>query len=292
MEYRKKFLSLLGAAALFSTLGVFVRYLSNYFGDTSIVFLRYFCSILLLTVVMKARKISFNLDWSNSSKLGLVMFLLGTPISTLAFTLSVLMIKVTSTVFYLYVASFFASFLIGKFFFHERVTKVKVIGLLIAFTGLMIFSYPIDTALNIGVILGMISGLGDTVLYTGRKMLGKVNGFTLQYYQHASSIAVTLIAAMVFGETLVHNTPTLSTLVVIVTLGVVQFLLSASLIYGFDKFPINQGTIIVSGELGFALIVNSLVLHEVPTNNEWVGAALMFLAIFIVNYWSSEKAKE
>ena len=56
----------------------------------------------------------------------------------------------------------------------------------------------------------------------------------------------------------------------------ISVLIGYLLVYGFGNFDVNLGTIILATELFFALVINALILKEIPTAYEIVGGLLIF----------------
>ncbi len=267
---------------LFSLLGIAVRFFSNYLESSSQVAVRSIASVFVLGVFMLLRTETFRFNWKTLHKRAFAVFCVTGVTSTTFFILSVTQIKAANSVFYLYVASFVSSFLIGSVFLKERTTVQKSMALVLAFAGLVVFSYPIQMTSVMGIAFGLLAGLSDTLHFTSQSYLKEVKRHTLLFYSYLFGGSALGLWALISHEKLLQ--PVSAVLVIaIVILGFLNLLLGEALLYGFNNFQLNKGTIIVAGELPFAIIVNFIVLHEVPTIAEAIGATLIFAAILISN---------
>jgi drug/metabolite transporter (DMT)-like permease len=270
------------SALLFSLIGVIVRFFSDYFGNVTQASVRNMAALCVLAVVMLGSRQSFHIPWKSINKLAFLGFCLSGAFANLFFILSATQIKAANSVFYLYVASFVTSFVVGTTVFKEGVTRQKIAALALAFVGLLIFSFPIQVNLSTGVLFGLLAGVADTTRFTTQKFLKGVNRRALLFYSFAVAAIILMVLAALSGEQTIRQMDT-TLLLMIPALGVVFVLLAEALTFGFDNFPLNMGTIVVSGELLFAMIVNALLLHEWPSITEMIGAVMIFGAILLVN---------
>jgi drug/metabolite transporter (DMT)-like permease len=68
--------------------------------------------------------------------------------------------KAANSVFTLYVGSLLISFLVGTFYFKEKINLQKILGMVFVILGLISLVYPFDIKLmSIGVIWGLLSGI-------------------------------------------------------------------------------------------------------------------------------------
>ncbi len=279
----KGFLSLLLTAVIFASFGVYVRYLNNQGLDVyQQVFLRGatgFGFAALASFLLKERFV-----FKKVSKLALAIYILSLPITIVSFVYSILLTKITTTIFGLYTASLITSLLIGYFFFKEKITRIKKIVLGLSFIGLLIYSYPLSLAtINIGLLWALLNGVADSVVQSSAKFLsGKVDKFVLTSLRMLGLVVtVPLLALLVGGFSL----PAMSTGSWVVgswfglMLVAVQFLT----LVGFKNFDLNLGTIIISSELFFAGIFAYLFFREVPTLNELIGSLVIISAILLLN---------
>lgn len=183
----------------------------------------------------------------------------------------------------LYAGSLAVAFLIGTFFFKEKVTWLKIIAQLVVVVGLIIFIDPRNLDLfNAGILLGLASGVFDGLANSLRRHLGDLSRNVLLLYQYGTGAILGLLLAIGSGENMVKEWQW-SAIVVALIFGVGLVLIGKLTIYGFNHFDVNIGTIILATELFFALVVNYIFLSESPNNNELLGGVLIFAAASLAN---------
>lgn len=284
------FISLLGSAMIFSLLGIAIRFFSGYFGNASQAAMRNIAALGVLVLIMALRSETFKVSWKETNKLAFLIYCVSGALATFFFIISAMQIKVASTVFYLYVASFVSAFAIGPWLFKEKLNAQKIVAVLIALVGLAIFSHPITTALSWGVVFGLLTGVGDTLHFTSQKFLTHIPRHTLLFYNFVVGVIILTAVAWISGEQMLQGIDA-SLLLAIPIFGIIVLALGETLLYGFNNFPLNMGTIVVSGELFFAMIINAIVLKEIPTATEVVGAVLIFMSIVVINLNLNGKTK-
>jgi drug/metabolite transporter (DMT)-like permease len=232
------------------------------------------CIISLILVFYQKVK----LDIPKNKRLQVLLFAISFPLSIVFFTLSVVSIKAANSVFMIYVGSLATAFLVGKLVYKESINLQKILALILALCGLIFFVYPFDIrTLGLGVVFGLVAGVFDGLTNSLRKSLGGINRSVLLVYQYGLGALIGLSGALFVGETLIKTFNPLSLLVLII-FGVCLTLIGNLLTYGFNHFDVNIGTVVLSTELFFALIVNYFFLKEVPLPKEIIGGIMIFVA--------------
>lgn len=285
-NYTLGFTSLVLAAITYSVSGVTVRYLGSAFGVYGQVALRgalvSVVAFLIYAFVRKSKgqEIGFRLPGVN--KLALGLFLITQPLANLAFVASVMQIKATNTIFYLYVATMTSGFAIGVFVNKEKVTKKNLLAFLLMSTGLVVFSIPLKTALTIGVLLALAGGSVEAIRNAAMGYLQGYNKFLLIAYRYLATAVVAFLALKIFGDK--FQTGNLDT-AAIVSLAIIVFAAigtSYFLLWGMQNFDVNLGNMILASEIMFAAVINAIFLKEVPTSNEILGAILMVASLYLI----------
>lgn len=279
----KGFLALLTCGLIFGSFGILIRLLSQQLDSYQQIGFRNLIGFLLAVIIAVIIKSKFSLNKVPKKYIFLYMF--SFPITVVLFTLSVLNTKIVISVFSLYAGSIISSLLIGYFIFHERITRMKLISLVLAAIGLIIFVYPtlVANTLNIGFIFGFFSGVVDTISNSFRKYLaGKIDRFVLVALSMAGGLIVATVLMFIFGSSF---TPTINaqTLGIGLLFGSLLMVISYLMLVGFQNFDLNLGTIVIASELFFAPLFASLVFNENPGINEVVGGIFILLAIVIPN---------
>jgi drug/metabolite transporter (DMT)-like permease len=274
---KKGSLALFTAAGIYATFGILIREMTKMFSDNGQVAFRFGVAFLIVFLMNLIRKKSMVLRGSiliRALSLGISF-----AIVLILFTISVNNTKIANSVFLLYAGSIISSLLLGTILFKEKLTKWKIIAVVISLIGLGLFSHEF-IGIGIGVITGFLSGIADGISNSLRKSLKGVEKSSLLVYQFSIGAIFALVLGLLFGEVFV-KTFVLSSILVGILFGVLQVGLNNLLLYGFQHFDVNVGTVILATELFFATILGFLVFGEVPLTNEIIGGLLIFTASII-----------
>jgi drug/metabolite transporter (DMT)-like permease len=72
-------------------------------------------------------------------------------------------------------------------------------------------------------------------------------------------------------------------IVATVVFAILQVFLGNFLLFGFQHFDVNIGTVILATELFFAVVIGFVFFQEVPAPNELFGGVLIFIASIIAS---------
>jgi drug/metabolite transporter (DMT)-like permease len=274
-------LSLLFTAFLFGSYGVGVRAMNGYFSDFGQVFVR-FCiaAIFSMLLVFFFGKRSFSIPKVKIATLGL--FCLVYPFSSIFLTLSVLNTKATTAVFMLYSGSIVTEFFYGTLLLKEKLDRFKIISVLLTLVGLIIYLGNFNwSIISIGMIFGILAGLCDGLGNSLTPSLKSIPRMTTVFYQYVFGSFLAGLLVVWSGQKVIEAS--LDFKGVLLTLLFAGFIVSISYIlkFGFEKIEVSLGSVILASELFFALVINYLFLHEIPTAHEAIGSLLIFLAIFM-----------
>lgn len=280
----KGFFALFGAAFIYGTFGILIRYIAPMFGNNFQVVSRFFLAALFIFIFNLFRKKDMKLPTATLLK----VLLLGIAFVSLVllFTHSVINTKLANSVFLLYAGSITSSFLIGTFLFKEKVTVAKILAILLAFIGIAMYGNAI-LGLSVGIITGLASGIFDGIQNSLRRTLKGVDrNLVIQY----SCISATLFAITVtaFSGEQIIKTVSITPIVITILYALLLLTLSNFLLYGFQHFDVNIGTVILSMELVFALLFGFFFFREVPTTRESIGGGFIFLASILAGVDTKE----
>lgn len=280
-------LSLLASAGIYAFFNVMIRELSKMYGDQAQVAARFSATLVLLLLIHLARKRLPRVPKEKMPdiiKLGLTMAGLVTLI-----TVSVNSTKIANTVFLIYAGSISGAFFLGTFILKEAVTRQKIIAISLALIGLSFFLAE-ARAFELGLVTGFLAGLLDSVANTFRKRLKGVNRNSLLVYQYSIMVLGTIFLTLVFSGDIIR-TVTISGIAVTIFYAVLLVTLGNLLLYGFQHFDVNVGTVILASELFFALILGVLLYDEIPTLLELTGGLIIFTATTITVFGISKNIK-
>ncbi len=276
------FLALVAAAIIYSTFGIWMRLLGSELGAYQTTALaNIFAAIISLVIVLIQKKkiiLEKGLNYRNLS-----LFILVVPAAIIFYNFSVMNTKVATATFALYAASFIVSFLVGKFIFKEKISKLKVIALLIAFVGLSFLSFPFS--FNFGFLMGLASGVADTFANSLKKDLsGKIERMFLVLVSRVAAVVVSLVMVVGTGEKLIiFSALPLKTYLIAFLFGVLFVGVIYLTIVGFQYSDVSVGTIVLSSELFFTPIVAFLAFKEIPVSTEIIGGFLILVAMILPN---------
>lgn len=277
MLKNKGFISLLLAAFVLGTFGVWIRQLDKVFTSEAQVVARSLAASLIILLIIFYKKIKIKVP--KEYRLNLLGFSIVFPISILCFTYSAVNIKVSNALFMLYVGSLVASFLWGKFVFSETFNRKKLLSLILLLAGLIIFVYPFSaTTLSTGVLVGICAGLLEGSAHAFRKKLKDLKREIIVLFQSISGLSVGLLIFSFSGDNFTKSSITPVSIMVAILFGFLLVAIGYLLAFGFSHFDVNVGSVVLATELFFALIINYIFLKESPTTNELIGGTIIFIA--------------
>lgn len=285
IEYSKQYkgvAALFTCSAIYASFGPLVRVLSEMFGTYTQVAARMgLAFVFLLTLGLVFKKIQ-----RLSRKQILTSVVLGI-VSTgiiIFFTIAITEIKIATTIFLLYATSIFTSLLIGTFYFKEKLGIQKIVAIILAFLGLSIFmSSSITLGLGFGTLAAILSGMSEGIGNGIRKGLTGADKTTVTIIQF---FVITLCSSLLIflSNEIAVRTVSTEAVIALVSFSALQLVLNYLLLYGFQNFDVNIGTVILSLELFFAAILGYVFFSESLTTTEITGGLIIFLAS-VISAW-------
>lgn len=282
MNKKSGYIAILTTAVILGTFGIWIRILSNTFSNPGQVLARSaFATIIISLIVLRKNINPFKIYKKNI--LYIVLFSLVFPLSLVAFTISANLTRVTNSLFMLYAGSLTATAILGRILFKEKFNSMHVISLILVFLGLCFFIYPFDFAsLNSGLFFGLVSGLLEGSSHTLRRLMQNVSKEVIVFFQSVSGSIISLVLLLVSHESFIREFH-ISSIFIAALFGLFLVSIGYLLAYGFANLDVNLGTIILSTELFFAIILNAIFLREFPTIPEFTGGFLILLGSIIVS---------
>lgn len=282
MNQKKGFIALVSTAAILGTFGVLIRALAETFSNPGQVFIRSFFATLVIVAIVLYKRINF-LNVGKKNRKLLLLFSIVFPLSIICFTVSVNLIKVSNSLFMLYVGSLASTAFLGRILFKEKFGTKHILSLILVFIGLMFFVHPLSIeSISLGLVLGLLSGIFEGASHTLRKLMKSVKREVVVFYQSLSGVVLAVVLLLVSNDVFIKEFH-ISSLFVAIVFGFLLVAIGYLLVYGFGNFDVNLGTIILATELFFALIINSLFLREYPTMFELIGGILIFSGTVITS---------
>ena len=282
------FLSVMAAAVLWGTAGIFVRTLENEnFSQMEMVLGRAFISAVLLGIIILFKDISlFKVRFSD-----LWLFIAAGIFSIVLFnfsyytTMSLTSLSVAAVL--LYTAPFFVV-IISLFLFKERLNSNKIIALFTAFLGCCFVSGFFDTAHRISgkaLFFGLLTGLGYA-LYTVFSELLLKRGYktlTITFYVFFFAAVCSLLFVNPIDATVrAVSSPLIAVMVFLMALfnTVFPYILYTTGLMGVSP---TTAPIIATVEPVVATLIGGFIFKEDITTFNIIGIALVLLSVAILN---------
>jgi len=285
------FLALLATSFFYGSFGIVVRTLNPYLTGNQMTFFRSIIVFLVIgifliikkTYTLKVRKELWIYLFIHSATFTATLFL---------FTYSVLLTSLSKSTFSFYSTTLITSLLVSVFIFKEEFSMKKGVSLILAFSGLIFFILPDGIkSIGLGMVLTGIAGINDVVTNSMKKYLGgKVESIVLVFYQMlAGSIGGILL--IIFSQQYTFTKPLdIFAIIWILVFALGFFLLSSFVVYGFQHFDLNLGTIILSLELVWATLIGYFLFQETLNIYQIIAMGLITLSIVAMN-WPSKKSE-
>jgi len=172
-------------------------------------------------------------------------------------------------------------YLIGELFFHERITKIKLVSLGLALLGLfLIYSIDINPAKTIYVIIMLVSGLCTAIWNTFGNKAKNLSVAQISLLDNAFGLIFAFIISLVIHETWIPpslTTPWIAS-ALIATTGIITSML---IVLGFKYLKAQIGSLVVLSEILFAIIMGFLWYQEVIPVFTIIGGLLILTAIIL-----------
>jgi len=268
--------SLLAAAFTVASFGVLVHFASQSFGIGMQSTLRGLFASLFIGAVILARKKLAKLD---RKQLVLVILVGIGGFGTLVFfSTAVNETKVATAAFFLFSTSIISSSIIGVLLFKEKATSNVLIAIILACVGLLIYadSFTGSTSL-FGILTGIGAGLCDSFSNTLRKSLKGTDRNTVLFYQYGVSAIASVCLIFIIGEKAITHL-SFWPIFAIILLSVLTLIMGKLLLFGFSHFNINTGSVLLSTQIFFAIILAWIFFQDKPTIAEIIGCSLVILA--------------
>lgn len=281
--------ALIGAAGIYAFFNVMIREMSKMYGNQAQVAARFGVALSLLLILHIIRR---RLPSIPKEKIKNVVGLGLTAASlVLLITISVNNTKIANSIFLLYAGSILGAFLLGTFVFRESVTKTKLISISLAVIGISLFLFE-SGAFEIGLIAAFAAGCFDSIGNTLRKSLKGINRNSLLVYQYSIMTTFAIILTFVMGSEIIKEVTSWGIFVTLVY-AVLLITIGNLLLYGFQHFDVNIGTVVLASELFFALLFGYIFFNETSTPLELIGGLLIFSAstIAVLSNRTKEKTK-
>ena len=283
---QKGILALIGLAVVYSSMGLFVRFLSLSFTFFQQIYLRLFAAVIIGFIIYnrsfnysKLRKIKLT-EWLLLIFRAATYYLLGLAL----YTKSILLTKISVVSF---IGSIPMTAILGTLIYKEKITYKKIIYLLLSFVGVMIISVHDFSSIfdwRLGELLAFIS-----VVFTSLSIVLRKKQTKLLSNIEMSQIILVMAFIMLFftsffvKESLPFIGWSTNTIIVLITAGIANIIMIFLTNYGFEKIQTVVASNILTLEMFFAVLIGFLFFREIPSLKEIFGGVLILFSVIQMN---------
>jgi drug/metabolite transporter (DMT)-like permease len=174
---------------------------------------------------------------------------------------------------------------ISYFLWGERLNKLTISGIVVAFIGVIFINYSgltFGSQAIVGNLLALIGGFAmGAYLIVGRQLRARIDILSYLTILYTCSAVILLVATVLSGHSLFGYSPTTYLMLILLAL-VPQLIGHTSINLAVRLIPVTFVSVAILGEPVGATLLGSLILGEIPTANEMAGGFLMLSGIFLV----------
>jgi len=175
--------------------------------------------------------------------------------------------------------------IISYFLWGERLNKLTIGGIGVAFIGVIFINYggfTFGSQAILGNLLALIAGFTmGAYLIVGRQLRARIDILSYLTILYTCSAVILLVATVLSGHSLFGYSPTTYLMLILLAL-VPQLIGHTSINLAVRLVPVIFVSVAILGEPVGATLLGSLILGEIPTANEIVGGLFILGGIFLV----------
>jgi drug/metabolite transporter (DMT)-like permease len=247
------------------------RVLSESFSVPVQVGIRSAVVLTLVVIVLKVRKSSLRIPQSQQWRAGVLGLTFGA--TGLLYTVAANNTKLSNVVFIFLALGPVSSVVLARVMFGEVIHRKLLMAIGLTVCGILVISPP-TSAMDLGVLAAIGAGILSGGSNIARRWLKDVDWMIVVVYQSAVTVVLGAVFELFNSGDAVHDVSVLPVAMVFVS-AVSTLLVSAMLLYGYKHIDVGTGSLILSTELIFVVVLGWLAYDEVPTLAEWCGCALI-----------------
>jgi len=174
---------------------------------------------------------------------------------------------------------------ISYFLWNERLDKLTVGGIVVAFLGVIFINYSgftFGSQAILGDLLALIAGFAmSAYLIIGRQLRTRIDILSYLTLLYTCSAVILLVATVAFGYSFFGYSTTTYVMMVLLAL-IPQLIGHSSLNLAVRLISATLVSVAILGEPIGATLLGYLILGETPSINEIVGGLLILGGIFLV----------
>jgi len=240
-------------------------------------------SIILIPIASMKSKKSLN----KLSRHDILLILLSSVFVALHFGLWITSLSYTSIASSVVLVTAHPAFVavISYFLWGERVNKLTIGGIVVAFAGIILVNYSgfiFGSQAILGDLMALIAGFAmGAYLIIGRQLRTRIDILSYLAILYTCSAVILLIVTLSFGYNLFGYSTTTYAMMILLAL-VPQLIGHSTLNLAVRLIPVIFVSVAILGEPVGATILGYFILGEAPTGNEIAGGLLILGGIFLV----------
>lgn len=273
-------LSILGSTFLYGAFGVFTRLIGYKIPLFYASFTRLlFAFLILFLILYSTKKIK---PIKKEDYKWLILRSLAGIVSFVGYYVSFYVIPIGLAYFIFYAGSIISGYFFGKVLFKEKLTKIKIISLILALFGLgIVYLSNIKLNPSIYMLVVLISGFGSAIWDSfSKKISGNYSATQLNMLDNFIDLPILMLISFLLKETWVlpaFNLTWLFNLIFSIT-----FILTGQLmIYGFKYLDVQIASLFMLTEILFGIIFGFIFYKERITLTTLIGGIVIIVAIIL-----------
>ncbi len=257
------------SAVLFSFMAIMVKAISSSVPANEIIFFRSFISFAIIMMMVAAGKVEFKIKEKGKATFRGVMG----GVSLMLYFNAITLTSVSNAVLLSYTYPIFAS-IFSNMYLNEKLTKEKVMFIACALLGMFLIFQFDYSALNIGDLLALISGITSGMAVVSIRELRKTESSWM------------IVLSFVFFGTLFSLfamkgsvvTPSPAALFILLMIGVFGTAGQLFQTYAFKICSTALGGVISMSSVILTSLLGMLIFHDFLTLNMVIGGILIFVS--------------
>ncbi len=257
------------SAVLFSFMAIMVKALSSSVPANEIIFFRSFISFAIIMGMVAAGKVEFKIKEKGKATFRGVMG----GVSLMLYFNAITLTSVSNAVLLSYTYPIFAS-IFSNMYLNEKLTKEKIMFIACALLGMFLIFQFDYSALNIGDLLALISGITSGMAVVSIRELRKTESSWMIVLSFVFFGTVFSLFAMK-GNVV---TPSTSALFILLMIGIFGTAGQLFQTYAFKLCSTALGGVISMSSVIITAMLGMLIFHDLLTLNMLIGGILIFVS--------------
>lgn len=268
---------ILTSALFYATYGIWSRIMGSAFGEFSQAWSRGL--MLLITVLFLNWRFKIFKPVQKRDLPWLIAIGLAGGLNQAPYYFGFQNLSIGTATLLFYTGLVIGGFILGKIFFGEKMTLVKVISLILAMTGMtLIYKFQLIPKQFWAATLTIVAGLlGSMTVILPRKLIGGYHEFQIMVSYFLAQIFFNGIFSFIFHDSLPPITSVIPWLGQI-AYAVALILANWAAIEGYRKFDAGLGSLIGLAEIIFGVIFGVIIFHEVLSIGIIAGSLIIVFA--------------